>query len=277
MNHAILATSYSLLFLAASSWAGEAPVTPFVDPAAEYSVTDSAGNFTTLGQPIRPCLCHGAYAGSESDEPFSFNLTTGYDSSYICRGLDVGDDVFHMTGTVDYRLSDNITWSGSALYRNVTDVDFEEFNLYTGLFFTFGDLTIGPTFRWWNLRPDGGETNAYDLGIQALYKLGQIDLTTGYYYETESEGSYFEFGVSSSIQLHERVSFVPSAQISYTDGWLMPNLNGLNYADLRVSLPIEIAKNVKITPYIGAAIMLDALEDAQDDKLIGGVALSITF
>ncbi|MDA0814679.1 MAG: hypothetical protein O3C21_20070, partial [Verrucomicrobia bacterium] len=264
-------------FLTASAWAGEAPVMSQTDTGAEYSAATSVGEPSILGQPIRPCLCHGAYAGSESDEPFSLNLTTGYDSSYICRGLDVGDDVFHITGTVDYRLTDNILWSASALYRDVTDVDFEEFNLYTGLFFTFGDLTIGPTFRWWNLRPDGGEVDAYDLGIQALYKLGPIDLTTGYYYETELEGNYFEFGVSSSIKLHERVSLVPSAQISYTDGWLMPHLQGLNYVDLRASLPIAIAKNVKLAPYIGTAIMLDALQDAQDDKLIGGIALSITF
>jgi hypothetical protein len=124
---------------------------------------------------------------------------------------------------------------------------------------------------------DLGDVDAYDLGIQALYELGPINLTAGYYYETESEGSYFEFGASSIIRLHERVSLIPSAQISYTDGWLMPQLDGLNYLDLRVSLPIKVAEHVDLTPYVGAALMLDALEDNQGDKLIGGVALSLTF
>lgn len=247
------------------------------DPSAGYSPGGSVVDSSTLGQPIRPCLCHGAYAGSQSEKPLSFNLTAGYDNTYICRGLTVGDDVFHITGTLDYRITDTVTWTASALYRDVTDIDFEEFNLYTGLFFTFGDLTIGPSFRWWNLHPGGDEVDAYDLGIQALYKLGPVDLTGGYYYELESEGSYFEVGASSAIRLHERVSLVPSAQISYTDGWLMPQLDGFNYLDLRVSLPVEVVENVKVTPYVGAAVMLDALDDAQGDKFLAGVALSVTF
>lgn len=57
----------------------------------------------------------------------------------------------------------------------------------------------------------------------------------------------------------------------------MPQLEGLNYLDLRVSVPIEIVENVKLISYIGSAIILDALKAGQDDKVIGGVAVSITF
>ena len=70
---------------------------------------------------------------------------------------------------------------------------------------------------------------------------------------------------------------MPAAQISYTDGWLMPMLQGFNVVDLRLSAPIQITGQVTLTPYIGAVFPLEALEEAHDNKLTGGVSLSVTF
>jgi hypothetical protein len=74
-----------------------------------------------------------------------------------------------------------------------------------------------------------------------------------------------------------RARLVPSAQISYTDGWLMPHLSGLNVIDLRLYAPVEVVEHVHITPFIGGIIPLEAIEEAQDEQLIGGVPVSLTF
>jgi hypothetical protein len=227
------------------------------------------------GRALRPCLCHNAFAGSEA--PFTFNVTGNYDSSYFCRGMDIGDNLFAVTATADLKLSDSLTWTASFRYMDVTDADFTELNGYTGLFYTTGDLTIGPSFRWYQFRPGGGEMNAYDLGLQALYKAGPADITAGYYYETESEGSYLELGVSSTFKITEQVSLVPSAEVSYTDGWVNPALSGMNAFNLRLAAPVRVSKNVSVVPYIGFQIPLEALEEAQNDKLFGGVSLSVSF
>jgi hypothetical protein len=86
-----------------------------------------------------------------------------------------------------------------------------------------------------------------------------------------------ELGVSSVIPVHDRISLVPSAQISYTDGWLMPPLEGLNIVDLRLSVPIKLSETVKVSPYFGGIFPLEALDATQHDKLIYGVAMSVTF
>ena len=263
--------SIALLLAATSSLLAGVSSIPSTTAAGPVSSATS-----TVGDMIRPCLCHGAFAGA-ANKPLAFNLTVGYDSSYFCRGLEIGDDLVHATATVDYRPAEWVTLTSSFRYQDVTDADFSEIQAYAGVFFNVGNLSIGPSFRYYQFRPDGGEMDAYDLGIQALYKLGPVNLTGGYFYETESEGSYYEFGVSTVIPVHERVSLVPSAQISYTDGWLMPMLDGLNIVDLRLSVPIKVTEHVHLTPYIGGIFPLEALKDAQENKLVGGISLSITF
>jgi hypothetical protein len=75
----------------------------------------------------------------------------------------------------------------------------------------------------------------------------------------------------------DMLSLVPSAEISYTDGWLNPALSGLNVLSLRLAAPITVSKNVSVVPYIGLQVPLEALKAAQDDKLVGGVSLSVSF
>ena len=47
--------------------------------------------------------------------------------------------------------------------------------------------------------------------------------------------------------------------------------------DLRLAAPIKVVENVHLTPYIGGIFPLEALDDMQNDKLIGGVSVSFTF
>ncbi len=254
------------------SFSGLALAGPGVAPVTSGAVTDAGSSSSGA---LRPCLCHNAFTGV--DKPFAVNINLAYDSSYLCRGMDIGENLFAGTLTIDAAIAPNLKWTLSGRYMELESTDFSEINVYTGLFYTVGKLTIGPSFRYYQFRPNGGEMNAYDIGLQALYKAGPLDITAGYYYETESEGSYAELGVAAPIKLTNNISLVPSAEISYTDGWLNPALSGFNVVSLRLAVPIKASENVMVVPYIGGQFPLEALDSVQEDKLFGGVSLSFTF
>jgi hypothetical protein len=263
----------SLCLAAAPAFAGSTAA-PAPAPVAVTAAPASSA------QALRPCLCHGAYAGS--DAPFSFNLTASYDSIYSCRGMDMGENLWGGTATADYKLTDSLVWTGSFRYMSLSDPngpsDFEELNAYTGLFYTTGPLTVGPSFRWYEFRPGSGSMNAYDLGLQGLLKVGSFDIHGGYFYETESEGSYAELGVSTTIPVADKISLVPSVEVSYSDGWVNPAVSGFNMIYLRLAAPISVTENVKVVPYIGGILPLEGLDDiGEENQLIGGVSVSVTF
>jgi hypothetical protein len=191
--------------------------------------------------------------------------------------MDMGDNLWSGTITLDAKISDSLVWTATGRYLNVDETNFEETQLYTGLFYKIGALSIGPSFRWYHNINGGMMENSYDLGIQALVKVGPLNINGGYYYETESEGHYWELGVSAPIKITDRFSLVPSVEISYTDGWMMPMLTGWNTVSPRLSAPIMLTKQLTLTPWIGANLPLEALDMHQDNKLVGGVSLSVNF
>ena len=224
----------------------------------------------------RPCICQGADS-SVGDAPFSGSVRLSYDSAFFCRGMDMGDNVLSGWLDLNVRLTDDLVWATTARYLDVEETDFRESHLYTGLFYRVGQVSFGPSFRWYHNFEGGMMEDAYDIGLQTLVNAGPLDITAGYFYETESEGHFWEVGVSSTIKVHDRVSLVPAAEIGYTDGWMMPPLQGWNHVALRLSAVVSLAENVTLTPWIGANLPLEALDDGQDDKLVGGVSLALRF
>jgi hypothetical protein len=252
------------------AWAGtvSGAAAPLADPAIAGSETP------------RPCMCLGAHAGpgAGAAEAVSFNVSLGYDSSYFCRGLDAGDDVFSGNVTVDVTVAPNLVWTMTERYLYVDETEFEENQLYTGLFYNVGALSFGLSVRWYHNEQGAPFRDYYDLGFQALVKLGLVNLYGGYYYETESEGHFFEVGAAATFKLSERLSLVPAAEVSYTDGWLAgPGVQGWNIVNLRLSMPVKLTENFSFVPYVGAALPLEALKDMQDNRFIWGASLSATF
>ena len=239
------------------------------------SSTEAAATISLESGAPRPCLCLGAHAGSA--EPFSVNVTAGYDSTFFCRGMDMGDDLWSATATLDWNINQSLVWTISNRYLNVGETGFEENHLYTGLFYKAGALTIGPSARWYHNFQGGMLEDAYDLGLQAVCRVGPVNISGGYYYETETEGHYFELGASAPIKITDRFSLVPAAEISYTDGWMMPMAKGWNTVSLRLSAPLKLTENVSLIPWVGANLPLEALEMHQNNKFAGGIALSATF
>jgi hypothetical protein len=252
-------------------------------PAAVMAGTASGGKAPAVTPPANetternphPCMCLGAHQGGDSSERFSGSVSLGYDSTFFCRGMDMGDDMFSAGLNIDVALTDTLTFTASTRYLTVDETNFDELHTYAGLFARVGIVSFGPSFRWYHNFEGGMVENAYDLGFQALANVGPVDFHAGYFYETESEGHFVELGVSSTFKVHEKFSLRPAVEIGYTDGWMMP-IQGWNQVTLRLDAPIQLIDSLVLTPWIGANVPLEAL-DGQDNKLVGGVSLALKF
>lgn len=266
-------TSHALSLAAALALASQA----FAGTPGPTATTTAPAEDTTsplFNQP-HPCICLGGPVGASSaDDPFSASIAFSWDSTFFCRGMDMGDNVWSAWLNADVQVVENLTWTMTGRYLDVYETDFREMHLYTGLFYRIGQVSFGPSFRWYHNFEGGMMENAYDLGFQTLVNIGPVDFTAGYYYETESQGHFVEMAVSMPIKVTDRLSVVPAVEVGYTDGWMMP-IKGWNHVGLRLGAPFKVIGDLTLTPYIGGNLPLEALDDMQDNEFVGGVNLSI--
>jgi hypothetical protein len=90
------------LGMATAAMAGTAPAPAIPAPA------EDAGS--PLLNTSRPCICLGADTGvTSAEDPLSASLTFSYDTTFFCRGMDMGDDVWSAWLNADVRIMENLT------------------------------------------------------------------------------------------------------------------------------------------------------------------------
>ncbi len=204
-----------------------------------------------------------------------FTLSAGYDSTYIFRGVDYGDNGVWVG--LDYEIP-NTPLALGVWYINPSDGDQildDELDLYATVSQSYGALDVWLGFTAY-LFPELGDGHTYELATGVGTSLGPIDLGLSAAYDFEIEGWFFELTAGHSFPITDRISLDLAAGISYQIDY---NSNGSDFNNilLMASLPIELTDGVVFTPYIAGTISLDAVEDFQDDELFGGASLAVSF
>lgn len=275
-----LLTTITIAATAAShALAGSSP-----NSAASSTVTGGAApasNSALAGQANATCIL-----------PHN-GIAIGYDSEFLCRGMEMGEDLLWARTGVSLPLADELSLGLSLWYGEATDNGLRELDGIANLAYDLGPVTLGLNFKWYHYEEHGesmhhddmgmGEmmmmpmaNDYFDLGPSITAHLGPIDVTAAYAYEFESEGHFFEVFASAEIPLCSRASLVPSAGIGYTSNWMMPG-EGWNNMGLRMDLPITLVEHLSLTPYIAANFPLEALEAHQDNLFVAGVKLQYSW
>jgi hypothetical protein len=223
------------------------------------------------------------------EEPLGFTLSVGYDSHYIFRGVKFAENL--VWGQIDgvLPLTDMLSLNAGAWYGSSSDGrfgipktggSFHELDLYGGLLADLGPVTVGLKYTHYfydgESTDNGAVNDVNEVGITLASTLGPVDVIAGAYYDDETDGFYFETGVSHTFEVTDRISIVPAALISYGDDYY--GVSGFNHIKVGVSVPIKLTKTATLTPYIAGNIPIDALEDnGEDDQVYGGVSLSVSF
>lgn len=222
-----------------------------------------------------------------AEEPLGITASIGYDTNYVFRGVLFADNLVWSSLETTVALNDVISVNAGAWFGTSADDSgvfgdpagsFHELDLYAAVLAKVGAATVGLKYTHYFYFGDVEATvdDVDELGVIASVPLGIVDLNGGAYYDFTTEGFYFEVGVSKSIPLTDRISVVPGALVSFGDDYY--GVSSFNHVKVGVSLPIKLTSTATLTPYVAGNLPLEDLDDAgEEDRIYGGVSLSVTF
>lgn len=219
----------------------------------------------------------------EEPADLGVSVAAGYNSHYIFRGINYGEN--QVTAQLDYQLPD-LPISVGAWYGNPTSEDgtaaharnpshTDELDLYATISHSFGSIDAWLKYTAY-LYPEGGADSTNEVGTGVGAALGPIDLALGVYYDFDIGGWYMDLTAGHSFTLCDYASLNLAAGISYQIDY---NSGGSDFNNvlLVASIPIALTDSATLTPYVAGTISLDAIDAIQDDEILGGISLAVTF
>lgn len=200
--------------------------------------------------------------------PIAYDLTAGYDSEYIYRGLWFSNQNAWYNIGASKKLSDTTTLNTLAYYTSSNDRRslYQELDLGASIVHDagFATLTAGYTyFFFFNGYLGGGlgQTFAHEVYVSAAKAVGPVNVTTTVAYDFYVEASYAELAIDKSVAINDSTSLVLAAKAGYSLGGyytLFDGASGLNVGSesvwthvlLQASLPIALSKTATLTPYV---------------------------
>jgi len=214
------------------------------------------------------------------EEPFTLGATVsvGYDTKYMFRGVDFGDNLVHSGLELALPFGDIVELTLGAWYGDVVDSSFSELDLFAELGFDLGLVSVAVGYTYYYF-PDGGD-GAHEPYLGLGFGIGPVEIGLTGYAESEADegefGYYAELTADYSVELGGPVSLDVGALISY--GWNYYGVDDWNNIQASIGLPIALTSTATLTPYIAYSWALDGLTDiGQGDELFGGIALEVTF
>ena len=209
-------------------------------------------------------------------EDLGAEVSVGYDTDYIFRGANLGQDLLWSDVNVSTSLSDGLGLNIGAWYANPTDAGDDELDIYAGVSTDLGgmSLDLGTTYYYY---PGATGTNTLEFGAALGTSVGAFDVSLGVYHDIDTENTYVELGAGTSFDLTDNISLDLGATIGNNqDEVVGGQADGLTAVTITVGAPIGLTDNASLTPYLGINA---GLEDNQDagDEIFSGISLSVGF
>jgi hypothetical protein len=219
----------------------------------------------------------------------SGSVTLGYDSVYVYRGLEQwgfggrADDL--VTGALDlnFALSSDLSLNVNTWYGNSASdsVKFDDLEIYARLGYNAGLVNIGPSYKFYT-SPADAFGDEHELGLEAsACPIENLAVGFGAFYGTQFENWYLQLDANYTVKATDMVSVVLGGTLSYAD-YSVTGIDGsdFNHAAFYARLPINVVKNVTLTPYLQVNIPIGDVADVfaeGDNTWFGGAALQVRF
>ena len=203
-------------------------------------------------------------------------VSVGYDTDYIFRGANLGQDLLWSDVNVSTSLSDGLGLNIGAWYANPTDAGDDELDIYAGVSTDLGgmSLDLGTTYYYY---PGATGSNTLEFGAALGTSVGAFDVSLGVYHDIDTENTYVELGAGTSFDLTDNISLDLGASIGNNqDEVVGGQADGLTAVTITVGAPIGLTDNASLTPYLGINAGLDDNQDA-GDEIFSGISLSVGF
>lgn len=198
------------------------------------------------------------------------DLSVGYDSSYIFRGVTQGEDAIWSGVDLTAPLISNININAGAWYVNSTRHGGDELDLYVNLGTSLGPVDIGVGYvRYFYPTSDAEQSGEIVAALGT--SLGLLDLGVLYAYDHDLETHYFEGQAGIEVALNNTIA----ADVDVAVGF---NEDVYSYTSLRLALPVTLTDTVTFTPYVAGIIRDGSVHPGEDEEeVIGGASLSVSF
>jgi hypothetical protein len=224
--------------------------------------------------------------GEEEVRP-AIVLTTGYESSYLFRGMGYGGHLMEATVAIPWQISERLAFTFAPWYGVLGDgTGYDELDLAASLAFDtgVGTLTAGATWYYYPfLRYDD-----FEPFVSFSNSIGNLTWTLATYRDAKADGGnmytqtggnggyYYEAATEYAIEVTDRFTLTPSARLGYGSRYY--GVNGFNNVLLKLNASFAMTDSFTIAPFIAASLALPGLVDAgYGDYLVGGAMLSYSF
>lgn len=227
------------------------------------------------------------------EEDLGLTLSVGYDSSYLFRGVDFGNNWISTALSLDVPLVDKVHATLDASYGSLAGDDdnfiggqsYQRLELGAGIAYDAGAAEIGLGYRWYHQLGDLSRAfeDGHEVGLTVSSSVGPVNVGIGGYYDFAIDGWYLEAAVNTEIKVCEAFSIVPGANLGYAIDYSWHDRNfssdSFTHVGVSVAFPVKLTSRATLTPYIAANFPLSALDNTNvdDNKLYGGVSLSVKF
>ncbi|MFK5920548.1 MAG: hypothetical protein QM496_00090 [Verrucomicrobiota bacterium] len=236
----------------------------------------------------------------EAESTFSGELSVGYDTRYIFRGLWFGDNTAWGNLAVAKEITSKLTWSANVFYTDVmdNDLDYSEGNLGTALSYesNVGTFGLGMTYyRFFdgfagdNQTGPAGQRDTTEIYIsysrELFYGITGTFLAA---YDFRIHAEYLEAGLGKSWELCDIVSLDTAFAVGYglndyySEALSGDDANAFTHILVSVGLPIKVTENSVLRPHVSANFSGDARSKGNaasigDEEVFYGVSFAVSF
>ncbi|MEM8955883.1 MAG: hypothetical protein AAGD22_17135 [Verrucomicrobiota bacterium] len=206
----------------------------------------------------------------------SGQVAVGYDSTYMFRGANLGEDA--PWGQVDLlTVVGEYVINAGAWYVNpvtpagaILDDANDELDLYVTATTTisFVDIWVGYTAY---LYPESGRGSTNEVGIGWRSAINFFDIGFSYFHDFDLETNYYEYFLSKSLDLNEFL-ILNGGIVLGNEG--TQNLHGV----VTARLDVELSDAAALSAYIAYNFVDKGREELGfQDRVFGGASLSVSF
>ena len=226
-----------------------------------------------------------ALVAGNANAEVEYEIHTGYSSSYVFRGVELGDDL------VEVGVDAAAEWNGLSISGGVwatafdqsgtaNDID-SEIDLYAevGKDLGFATASVGYIY-YWNLANTSGGTDDEEVYFSLSRDLGFATASLTYFWDVvENDGGnegYSELALSRAFELNQCLTLNVGANLGYL-------IEGGDFTavNTKVSLDWGFAEHAKLSPFAAYSIALGestgSLWNSTENEFVAGSMLSVGF
>jgi hypothetical protein len=254
-----------------------------------------------------------APAPASCDVAFKGDIHIGYNSDYIFRGTDLGDDMTEAGIDLSYEAF-GLNFSGGLWYASIEDSalgnlvpfasipdHYSELDTYVEVSKDFGFATAYVGYIWYHYQDTEFQVGPFagkliDDAQEVYFGLSRelfwgVKGSLTYYWDIETDNQgYSEAGLEKNIEFTPCISLDLGSKLGY-----LAEEGELSHWTTSATLNFKVKDTFTISPYIAYSVELDGLEDygsfnhsainkfvgtpvsGEDNYLFGGVKASVSF